>query len=91
MQPIEGKIVSEIVKREKNKRFILEIRAINGISASGRIYFYTNEESLRYGNIIRTVAQAQAFGEVSNPNSFDYNEFMKFKKKFPAAGLPKSQ
>jgi competence protein ComEC len=80
VQPIEGRIISEIIKREKNYRFTLEILTINDVSASGRIYFYTKEDSLRYGDIIRTVGNLQAFAEVSNPYSFDFNEFMQYKK-----------
>ena len=79
-QPIQGKIISEVVKKEKSYHCKLALDKINGLDTIGNVNFYTQQENLHYGDIIQTVAEIKEYDKPSNPYSFDYNEFMSFKK-----------
>jgi len=81
-QPIEGRIINEVMSKDGNFAFILELSKITDINVRGRIKFYTRTDSLNYGDIISTVATIKQLSGSTNPASFDYKEFLDSKRIF---------
>lgn len=79
-QPIDGKIVSEVIETDGLFSFILEVKAINEIPVSGRIKFYTRTKKMRYGDLITTVAEIKSINPSTNPDGFNYRDFLQVQK-----------
>lgn len=82
VQPITGRIISEVKEREGNFRFTLELTAINNIDVEGKVIIYTRTDSLSYGDMILTVATLKQVSRSTNPGAFDYKEFLGSKRIF---------
>jgi len=82
IQPIEGRITSEVKSKDGNFNFILELHQIRKSKVTGKIKFYTRTDSLNYGDIISVVATINKLPGSTNPASFDYKEFLEAKKIF---------
>lgn len=89
LQPIEGRISSEVVKEKSKYRFILDLNTIGYVKVTGKINFTTFQDSLEYGDIINTVARVRKIPKNSNPSSFNYEEFLSAKDIY-AQGYPKT-
>jgi competence protein ComEC len=82
MQPIKGKIVSDVLEKEGRFSFYLQLRTIADVPITGKIKFSTSQDSLKYGDEIYTVAKIKSLSHTSNPYAFDYENLMKRKKIF---------
>ncbi|RLC51993.1 MAG: DNA internalization-related competence protein ComEC/Rec2 [Candidatus Cloacimonadota bacterium] len=89
LQPIKGKIISEVSLKEGIYRFVLRIDSIASRKVSGKINFSTRQKNLRYGDVLSTVALISKIKKNSNPASFDYAEYLKTKRIF-ASGYSKT-
>jgi len=89
LQPIEGRIISEVTKNNSNYTFILELISIKNFPVIGKIKFSTFQDSLKYGDKIQTVAKIRKIQKNSNPSSFDYEEFLAVKNIY-ACGYSKT-
>ena len=78
-QKIEGKITSEVTKKDNKYRFTTELLKIDSIYVTGKVNFITNQTDLKYGDIISTVVSAKKMNRTTNPSSFDYQEYMNSK------------
>ncbi|MCD4820064.1 MAG: DNA internalization-related competence protein ComEC/Rec2 [Candidatus Cloacimonetes bacterium] len=88
-QPIKGRIVSEVNFNGKRNFAELELIEIKGLPVQGKISF-SFDDNLQYGDIIETIAFLQKYNNSSNPFSFDYAEFLEFKKIY-GKGYPKTE
>ncbi len=82
IQPIKGRIISEVLVKDGNFSFTLELHQIKESEVIGKIKFYTRTDSLNYGDIISIVATIRELPGSTNPASFDYKEFLDAKKIF---------
>ncbi|MDA3814125.1 MAG: ComEC/Rec2 family competence protein, partial [Candidatus Cloacimonetes bacterium] len=82
IQPIKGRVISEVKNKDGNFSFTLELHQIKENKVIGKIKFYTRTDSLYYGDIISTVATIKELPGSTNPASFDYKEFLEAKKIF---------
>ena len=89
MQPIKGRITSEVRKVKDSFRFTLEINEIADAKKDGKINFSTRQTGLKYGDTVTMVAFIRKIAKNSNPNSFDYQEYLASKNIF-ASGYPKT-
>ena len=89
IQPVKGKIVSEVIKKKHSYSFTLELIEIDQRAVYGRIKFYAAKDSLHYGDIIETIAEIGAIPKSSNPVTFNYEEYLAAKGLF-AQGYAKS-
>ncbi|RLC50120.1 MAG: hypothetical protein DRI23_07735, partial [Candidatus Cloacimonadota bacterium] len=72
IQPITGKIVSEVLEKEEKYSFHLELSKIADTTVTGKIKFSTAQKNLKYGDDIYTVAKIKSLSQASNPHAFDY-------------------
>ncbi|HHE39422.1 MAG TPA: DNA internalization-related competence protein ComEC/Rec2 [Candidatus Cloacimonetes bacterium] len=79
IQPIAGKIISQVNHKEGSYRFILELSKILNSEVKGKINFCTNQEGLKYGDLISTIAEIRKIRKNSNPTTFDYEEYLSAK------------
>jgi len=56
MQPINGRITSEVRKVKDSFRFTLEIDEIADVKVDGKINFSTRQTDLKYGDVVSMVA-----------------------------------
>ncbi|HCX73007.1 MAG TPA: hypothetical protein DHM37_04745, partial [Candidatus Cloacimonas sp.] len=75
-QPITGRIISEY----REDHYILELKKIKKFATSGNIFLYTKNDSLNYGDLIRTVASIFPITKNSNPAAFNYRSFLETKQ-----------
>ncbi len=90
MQPIKGRIASEVVWIENRSTFILELHSIKDFPVKGKIKFSCDQDSLQFGDEIETVAVIRKIFQNSNPASFDYQEYLRAKDVF-ASGFTKTK
>ena len=76
LQPIEGKIISEVKQKDRNYKFILKLTKLKNAKIDGKITFSTFQEGLKYGDVISCAAQIRKIRTSSNPNNFDYKEYL---------------
>ena len=89
MQPINGRITSEVRKVKDSFRFTLEIDEIADVKVDGKINFSTRQTDLKYGDVVSMVAFIRKIAKNSNPSSFDYQEYLASKNIF-ASGYAKT-
>ncbi len=89
MQPIKGRITSEVRKVKDSFRFTLEINEISDVKVDGKINFSTRQTGLKYGDVVSMVAFIRKIAKNSNPSSFDYQEYLASKNIF-ASGYAKT-
>jgi len=82
IQPITGKIVSEVLEKDGRFSFYLELSKIVDTPVTGKIKFSTSQNNLKYGDEIYTVAKIKSLSHASNPHAFDYENLMNRKKIF---------
>ena len=87
IQPVYGKIISEVLEKEDRFSFQLQLSRIADFQVSGIIRFSTSQDSLQYGDEIYTIARISSLTRSSNPHAFDYEKIMNRKKIF-AGGYP---
>ncbi len=76
IQPVEGKIISQVNFKEGSSRFILELSRIRDVEIKGKINFYSHQKHLKYGDVISTIAEIRKIRTNSNPSTFDYEEYL---------------
>ncbi|MDD3051508.1 MAG: DNA internalization-related competence protein ComEC/Rec2 [Candidatus Cloacimonetes bacterium] len=79
IQPLRGTIISEIKEREMNRSFLLKLEELSGQEIDGKLLFFTTQDSLAPGDVIETIAEIKTIPGKSNPDSFDYEEFLRSK------------
>jgi len=82
VQPITGRIISEVKKKDDSFQFIIELYKIKDSAVDGKVRIYTHTDSLRYGDIITSVATLKQISGSTNPGAFDYKEFLEAKRIF---------
>ena len=88
-QPVEGRIISEVISKDNIRRFTLELSKIAEKKVKGKIIFSTKQNNLQYGDLIKVVAAIRKLNKSSNPSSFDYEEFLAAKQIY-ATGYSKT-
>ncbi len=90
LQPIHGKVISEVVKYEKKYRFTLALSKIADNPVCGKIRFSTFQKGLKYGDVIETVATIKTIENNSNPAAFNYAKYSELQHIF-AFGFAKTK
>lgn len=79
IQPVVGKIVTE-VKQKDDKYFAeVELQTIDEKAVIGKFRLYTKQKDLQYGDLISLVVNLSRISEVSNPGGFDLQEYFQAK------------
>lgn len=82
IQPVSGKIVTDVQRKEGKYSFILQLKEIGNHQVTGRIRFSSFQAGLQYGDEISTVGKISKIKPPSNPYSFDYEKTMHRRKIF---------
>ena len=78
VQPIVGEIVSEVdySKDREGYRFVLSLDSVAGVEAEGLVQFWTEQAGLKYGQVVRCVAELRTPESAVNPYGFDYAQYL---------------
>jgi len=88
IQEVQGRIISDVIESENRYKFRFQLYKIAGQKAKGNINFITKQKGLKYGQIIKTVAELRVPFGAENPNSFDYEQFLRLQDVY-ATGVNK--
>lgn len=71
-----GTVMSNPTATQHGYRYILELHRLSDYPISGKVMLYTENDTLSYQDKIRATLKVVALPQVSNPESFDYREYL---------------
>jgi len=78
-QHIEAQVISEIKVNENSYSFQAKILTIDTYPVKGKVTFLSDNGNLHYGDTFKTIARISKLPRLSNPEGFDFEEYLSSK------------